>query len=77
MADEPTLEEVALQLDRPKVAEGMLAAYSCQHGQSNTPCLCHYATAMIVGDAMPKVMPDDWHERVGGDGGLTDKANVK
>lgn len=74
----PKNDDPALQLDRPAPPDGLPAAYSCEHGASNVPCLCHYATAMVTGEPTPKTMPNNWHEDVKpGKGGVSDKANVK
>lgn len=54
-----------LGLDRPEPPEGKPAAYNCEHGPSNVPCLCHYATAMATGQPQPKTLPNNWYEHVG------------
>lgn len=60
--------------DRPAPPEGLPACYSCEHGASNVPCICHYAVAMALNQAPPQVVEDDWHIDVAdGGGGMTDK----
>lgn len=70
------INAVASQLDRPTVPEGLVAHFSCEHGQSNTPCLCHYATAMLTGQPLPTTQPDNWHELVPAGSGFTDAADI-
>lgn len=63
--------------DRPEPPEPGTAAYTCEHGASNVPCICHMVVAQRLGDPRPQTMPDDWHHFAGGDnGGVADKSNV-
>lgn len=79
--DDATAEQfqaVASQLDRPEPPEGLPAHYVCEHGSSNRPCLCHYATAMLTGQPLPTVQPDDWHVNYVAPGapGVSDSAQI-
>lgn len=62
--------------ERPAPPDGLPGYYTCEHGVSNVPCICHMVVAMHVGDPRPVTQPDDWHHFAGGEGGITDKSNV-
>ncbi len=53
----------AWQLERPEPKHGLPAAFSCEHGASNVPCICHYTAAAVTGQPQPHTQADDWYKQ--------------